>query len=310
MSSLCLSNQPVPQDTAPAKPSISDQLRLFFKKEKNRLIRHPFSALVRILCRLAMVITLFSLLYLIGDILVKGIPNLKPELFSLNFTTENQSMLPSLINTLIITALALLVSIPLGIGGAIYLAEYAKRNSVMVRLIRITAETLSGIPSIIYGLFGMMFFVNALSLKLSLLSGALTLALMVLPLILRTTEEALLSVPDSYREGSFGLGAGKLRTVMKIVLPPAMPGILSGIVLAIGRIVGETAALLYTTGTVAKLPENILSSGRTLSLHMYVLSGEGLYIGEAYATAVILLLFVLGMNGLSTLISKKIGGKA
>ena len=310
MSSLCLSNQPAPQNTAPAKPSIGDQLRLFFKKEKNRLIRHPFSALVRILCRLAMIITLFSLLYLVGDILVKGIPNLKPELFSLNFTTENQSMLPSLINTLIITALALLVSIPLGIGGAIYLAEYAKRNSVMVRLIRITAETLSGIPSIIYGLFGMMFFVNALSLKLSLLSGALTLALMVLPLILRTTEEALLSVPDSYREGSFGLGAGKLRTVMKIVLPPAMPGILSGIVLAIGRIVGETAALLYTTGTVAKLPENILSSGRTLSLHMYVLSGEGLYIGEAYATAVILLLFVLGMNGLSTLISKKIGGKA
>ncbi len=310
MSSLCLSNQPAPQDTAPAKSSIGDQLRSFFKKEKNRLIRHPFSALVRILCRLAMIITLFSLLYLIGDILVKGIPNLKPELFSLNFTTENQSMLPSLINTLIITALALLVSIPLGIGGAIYLAEYAKRNSVMVRLIRITAETLSGIPSIIYGLFGMMFFVNALSLKLSLLSGALTLALMVLPLILRTTEEALLSVPDSYREGSFGLGAGKLRTVMKIVLPPAMPGILSGIVLAIGRIVGETAALLYTTGTVAKLPENILSSGRTLSLHMYVLSGEGLYIGEAYATAVILLLFVLGMNGLSTLISKKIGGKA
>ncbi len=204
----------------------------------------------------------------------------------------------------------MLVSIPLGIGGAIYLAEYAKRDSVVVRLIRITAETLSGIPSIIYGLFGMMCFVNALSLKLSLLSGALTLALMVLPLILRTTEEALLSVPDSYREGSFGLGAGKLRTVMKIVLPPAMPGILSGIVLAIGRIVGETAALLYTTGTVAKLPENILSSGRTLSLHMYVLSGEGLYIGEAYATAVILLLFVLGMNGLSTLISKKIGGKA
>ncbi len=310
MSSLCLSNQPAPQDTVPPKPSAGDQLRLFFKKEKNRLVRHPFSALVRILCRLAMMITLFSLLYLIGDILVKGIPNLKPELFSLNFTTENQSMLPSLINTLIITVLALLVSIPLGIGGAIYLAEYAKRNSVVVRLIRITAETLSGIPSIIYGLFGMMCFVNALSLKLSLLSGALTLALMVLPLILRTTEEALLSVPNSYREGSFGLGAGKLRTVMKIVLPPAMPGILSGIVLAIGRIVGETAALLYTTGTVAKLPENILSSGRTLSLHMYVLSGEGLYIGEAYATAVILLLFVLGMNGLSTLISKKIGGKA
>ncbi len=310
MSTLEIANRIEAQNIVPSKPTTGQQLSRFLKNEKNRLVRHPFSALVRILCRLAMGITVFSLLYLIGDILVKGIPNLKPELFSLNFTTDNQSMLPSLINTLMITALALVVAIPLGVGGAIYLAEYAKRNSVVVRIIRVTAETLSGIPSIIYGLFGMMCFVNALSFKLSLLSGGLTLALMVLPLILRTTEEALLSVPDSYREGSFGLGAGKLRTVMKIVLPPAMPGILSGIVLAIGRIVGETAALLYTTGTVAKLPENILSSGRTLSLHMYVLSGEGLYIGEAYATAVVLLVLVLAMNGLSTLVSKKIGGKA
>ncbi len=310
MSTLEIANRIEAQNIVPSKPTTGQQLSRFLKNEKNRLVRHPVSALVRILCRLAMGITVFSLLYLIGDILVKGIPNLKPELFSLNFTTDNQSMLPSLINTLMITALALVVAIPLGVGGAIYLAEYAKRNSVVVRIIRVTAETLSGIPSIIYGLFGMMCFVNALSFKLSLLSGGLTLALMVLPLILRTTEEALLSVPDSYREGSFGLGAGKLRTVMKIVLPPAMPGILSGIVLAIGRIVGETAALLYTTGTVAKLPENILSSGRTLSLHMYVLSGEGLYIGEAYATAVVLLVLVLAMNGLSTLVSKKIGGKA
>ncbi len=310
MSTFEIANRIEVQNIVPSKPTTGQQLSRFLKNEKNRLVRHPFSALVRILCRLAMGITVFSLLYLIGDILVKGIPNLKPELFSLNFTTDNQSMLPSLINTLMITALALVVAIPLGVGGAIYLAEYAKRNSVVVRIIRVTAETLSGIPSIIYGLFGMMCFVNALSFKLSLLSGGLTLALMVLPLILRTTEEALLSVPDSYREGSFGLGAGKLRTVMKIVLPPAMPGILSGIVLAIGRIVGETAALLYTTGTVAKLPENILSSGRTLSLHMYVLSGEGLYIGEAYATAVVLLVLVLAMNGLSTLVSKKIGGKA
>ncbi len=310
MSTLEIANRIEAQNIVLSKPTTGQQLSRFLKNEKNRLVRHPFSALVRILCRLAMGITVFSLLYLIGDILVKGIPNLKPELFSLNFTTDNQSMLPSLINTLMITALALVVAIPLGVGGAIYLAEYAKRNSVVVRIIRVTAETLSGIPSIIYGLFGMMCFVNALSFKLSLLSGGLTLALMVLPLILRTTEEALLSVPDSYREGSFGLGAGKLRTVMKIVLPPAMPGILSGIVLAIGRIVGETAALLYTTGTVAKLPENILSSGRTLSLHMYVLSGEGLYIGEAYATAVVLLVLVLAMNGLSTLVSKKIGGKA
>lgn len=285
-------------------------LHAFFLAEGRKWRRHPFSALIRMLCRLAMAVTAFALLYLVGDILIKGVPNLKPELFSLHFTTENQSMLPAIISTLIIALVTLCLALPLGVGGAIYLAEYARRDSMPVRLIRLTAETLSGIPSIIYGLFGSMCFVTALHLGLSLLSGALTLTLMVLPLILRTTEEALLSVPDSYREGSFGLGAGKLRTVVRIVLPPAMPGILSGVVLAIGRIVGETAALLFTAGTVASLPKGLLSSGRTLSLHMYVLSGEGLHIGEAYATAVVLLLLVTGMNGLSALISRKIGGKA
>ena len=285
-------------------------LHAFFLAEGRKWRRHPFSALIRMLCRLAMAVTAFALLYLVGDILIKGVPNLKPELFSLHFTTENQSMLPAIISTLIIALMTLCLALPLGVGGAIYLAEYARRDSLAVRLVRLTAETLSGIPSIIYGLFGSMCFVTALHLGLSLLSGALTLTLMVLPLILRTTEEALLSVPDSYREGSFGLGAGKLRTVVRIVLPPAMPGILSGVVLAIGRIVGETAALLFTSGTVANLPKGLLSSGRTLSLHMYVLSGEGLHIGEAYATAVVLLLLVTGMNGLSALISRKIGGKA
>ena len=285
-------------------------LRAFAKAEGRKWRRHPLSALVRLLCRLAMAVTAFALLYLVGDILIKGVPNLKPELFSLHFTTENQSMLPAIISTLIIALMTLCLALPLGVGGAIYLAEYARRDSLAVRLVRLTAETLSGIPSIIYGLFGSMCFVTALHLGLSLISGALTLTLMVLPLILRTTEEALLSVPDSYREGSFGLGAGKLRTVVRIVLPPAMPGILSGVVLAIGRIVGETAALLFTSGTVASLPKGLLSSGRTLSLHMYVLSGEGLHIGEAYATAVVLLLLVMGMNGLSALISRKIGGKA
>ena len=280
-------------------------LRAFAKEEGRKWRRHPLSALVRLLCRLSMAVTAFALLYLVGDILIKGVPNLKPELFSLHFTTENQSMLPAIISTLIIALVTLCLALPLGVGGAIYLAEYARRDSLAVRLVRLTAETLSGIPSIIYGLFGSMCFVTALHLGLSLLSGSLTL-----PLILRTTEEALLSVPDSYREGSFGLGAGKLRTVVRIVLPPAMPGILSGVVLAIGRIVGETAALLFTSGTVANLPKGLLSSGRTLSLHMYVLSGEGLHIGEAYATAVVLLLLVMGMNGLSALISRKIGGKA
>lgn len=284
------------------------RFRSWVRGERRRLRRHPLSFLVRLLCRLAAAITAFALMYLVGDILVKGVPHLKPELFALRYTTDNQSMLPSLVNTLIITVLSLLVAVPLGVGGAVYLTEYARRDSRLVRLVRLTAETLSGIPSVIYGLFGMMCFVTALGLGLSLLSGALTLAVMVLPLILRTTEEALRAIPDSYREGSFGLGAGKLRTVVRIVLPPAMPGILSGIVLSIGRIVGETAALLFTAGTVAKLPQSLLSSGRTLSLHMYVLSGEGLHVGEAYATAVVLLLLVLGMNGLSSLISRKIGG--
>ena len=203
--------------TAPAYRA--HPIRNFFRNEGNRWRRHPASALLRLLCRLSVLITIFALLAIVIDLLVKGIPHLTPELFSLKYTTENQSMLPAIINTLLIALVALLVAIPIGVGGAIYLAEYAKRNSPLVRTIRLTAETLQGIPSIIYGLFGMVFF-TALRINLTLLSGALTLSLMVLPLILRTTEEALLSIPDSYREGSFGLGAGKLRTVIKIVPPP------------------------------------------------------------------------------------------
>ena len=268
--------------------------------------RHPGSAFLRLLTKLSIAITLLMLADLVADILIKGIPNLRASLFDPQFTTDNQSLLPSLVNTFAVTALALLVAIPLGVGGAIYLSEYSRRNSLLVRAVRLTAETLAGIPSILYGLFGMMFFVISLRLGLSILSGALTLSLMVLPLILRTTEEALLSVPDGYREGSYGLGAGKLRTVWRIVLPPAAPGILAGVVLAIGRIVGETAALLFTAGTVAAMPSGLLSSGRTLSVHMYVLSGEGLHIGEAYATAAVLLAFVMVMNGLSSLISRRI----
>ncbi len=268
--------------------------------------RHPFSALIRLASLLCVGLTLFALLDLVADILIKGIPNMSASLFSLTYTTDNQSLLPSLINTFIITTLSLLVAVPLGVGGAVYLSEYAHRNSLLVKAVRLTAETLAGIPSIIYGLFGMMFFVISLNFGLSILSGALTLSLMVLPVILRTTEEALLSVPDGYREGSYGLGAGKLRTVWRIVLPPAAPGILAGVVLSIGRIVGETAALLFTAGTLARLPSSLLSSGRTLSVHMYVLAGEGLHIGEAYATAAVLLVFVTLMNGLSALISRKI----
>ena len=169
-----------------------------------------------------------------------------------------------------------------------------------------TTETLSGIPSIVYGLFGMLFFVNTLGWGFSILAGAFTIAIMILPLIMRTTEEALKAVPDSYREGSFGLGAGKLRTVFRIVLPSAIPGVLAGVILAIGRIVGETAALMYTSGTVAQIPNSVMGSGRTLALHMYVLSSEGLYMDQAYATAVILLVLVVGINALSSVIARKL----
>ncbi|MBQ1274288.1 MAG: phosphate ABC transporter permease PstA, partial [Cellulosilyticum sp.] len=201
---------------------------------------------------------------------------------------------------------ALLIAVPFGMGAAIYLVEYAKKGNKLVGLIRVTAETLSGIPSIIYGLFGMLFFVTTLGWGYSILAGACTVAIMVLPVIMRTTEEALLAVPDSYREGSFGLGAGRLRTVFRIVLPAAVPGILSGVILAVGRIVGETAALIYTSGTVADATTSLMSSGRTLSVHMYSLSREGMHTDKAYATAVVLLLMVMGINWLSGFIAKRI----
>ena len=251
--------------------------------------------------------TVFVLLVLVGYILVKGIPNLSPELFAWKYTSENVSLMPALINTLLMTALSLFIAVPLGLGAAIYLTEYARRGNRLVKLVRITAETLSGIPSIIYGLFGSLFFVVAMGMGLSLLSGALTLSIMVLPLIMRTTEEALLAVPDSYREGSFGLGAGRLRTTFRAVLPSAVPGILSGVILAIGRIVGETAALIYTAGTVPEVAKGLFSSTRTLSVHMYAISSEGLYINQSYATAVVLLVIVIGINALSSFVAGKIG---
>ncbi len=269
--------------------------------------RHPFSFILFLLVSLATVITVGILIFLIAYILIMGIPNLSLDLFAWEYNSENVSMMPAIINTLTMTLLSLLIAVPLGIFSAIYLVEYAKRGNKLVSLVRITAETLSGIPSIVYGLFGFLLFGMALDFGYSLLSGALTLSIMILPLIMRTTEEALKAVPDTYREGSFGLGAGRLRTVFKIVLPSAMPGILAGIILAIGRIVGETAALIYTSGTVTGIPDSLMGSGRTLSVHMYALWNEGLNGKEAYATAVVLLILVVGINALSGFVAKKVG---
>lgn len=254
-------------------------------------------------------ITSALIIGLVVYILVKGIPNITPSLFSIKYTSENFSLFPALVNTITVTFLTLLISVPVGIGAAIYLSEYAKRGSKIVKVIRITTETLAGIPSIVYGLFGFLFFSTALKWGYSLLAGCCTLSIMILPVIIRTTEEAILSVNDSYREASFGLGAGKLRTVFHAVLPSAIPGIVSGIVLGMGRIVGETAALIYTAGTVAQIPENVMGSGRTLSVHLYALWCEGLATGQSYATAVILLAIVLLLNGLSDMLEKLISKK-
>lgn len=279
------------------------------KKIKQKLISYknaPGSAVLALLVLLSAFLTFAVLLFLIAYILINGIPYISGDLFALEYNSDNVSLFPALINTIAMTLLSLIIAVPLGIFSAIFLVEYAKKGNRFIGVIRLTTETLSGIPSIVYGLFGLLFFVTTLKWGLSLLAGAFTMAIMILPLVMRTTEEALKSVPDSYREGSFGLGAGKLRTIFRIVLPSAVPGILAGVILAIGRIVGETAALMYTSGTVAQIPKNVLGSGRTLALHMYVLANEGLHTDKAYATAVILLILVIGINMLSGVIAKKI----
>ena len=268
--------------------------------------RTPGSFIVMLLVLLAAAITIIALVYLLVYILVNGVPYLNADLFSWTYTSENVSVVPAIINTVIMALISLLFAIPFGIGSAIYLVEYAKKGNKLVKVVRVTAETLTGIPSIVYGLFGMLFFVTALHWRFSILAGACTLSIMVLPVILRTTEEALMAVPDSFREGSFGLGAGKLRTIFKIILPSAVPGILSGVILSVGRIVGETAALMYTAGTVAAIPKDLFSSGRTLAVHMYVLASEGLHVDQAYATAVVLLVLVILINALSSFLAKKI----
>ncbi len=254
-------------------------------------------------------LTLGVLIFMLTYILVKGIPFLRPSLFEWKYTSENCSVVPSLVNTLSMTVTALLIACPLGIGSAIYLVEYSAKENRFVKLVRLTTETLTGIPSIVYGLFGMLLFVGTFQWGYSLMAGSCTVAIMILPVIMRTTEEALFSVADSFREGSFGLGAGKLRTVFRIVLPAASPGILSGVILATGRVVGETAALMYTAGTVSNIPSGVFGSGRTLAIHMYILSSEGLHTNQAFATAVVLLMMVMVVNLLAEMLAAKIGSK-
>lgn len=279
--------------------------------------RRAVSVLLRWLTYAAATVTAAVLLFVVGYILVRGVPALTPDLFQWEYTSENVSLLPALASTVIMALLALALAVPVGVGAAIYLVEYARRGSRFVRLVRVTAETLQGIPSIIYGLFGMLFFVTALHWGMSLLAGACTLAIMILPIIMRTAQEALIAVPDDFRMGSFGLGAGRLRTVATVVLPSAVPGILGGVILGMGRVVEEVAALLFTSGSVAAVPDfaalgpgALLSSTRTLAEHMYLLASEGLHINETYATAVVLLVLVVVLNGLSTFAANRLARKA
>ena len=268
--------------------------------------RNITSIVLRLCMKLSIIFTIGILGILIGYILIKGIPHLSLDLFSWEYTVENQSMMPVIINTIIMTGLTIAIALPFGIGAAIYMVEYVNQENRLVKIIRMTAETLSGIPSIVFGLFGFLMFSIALGWNYSLISGAMTMAIMILPLIMRTAEEAILGVPKSYRQASFALGVGKVRTVFRIVLPAAAPGILAGVILSIGRIVGETAALLFTAGTNPELPTSVLDSTRTLSVHMYALLNEGLHQEAAYATAVVLLIFVIAINRLSSLIAGRL----
>lgn len=272
--------------------------------------KHPLSFVMLFLVLLATTVTIGVLMSIVIHILVTGIPNLSAKQFEIEYTSDNVSMLPAIINTLIMILLTLIIAVPIGVFSAIYLVEYAKKDNKLVKAIRITAETLSGIPSIVYGLFGYLMFVTALKMQYSLIAGALTLSIMVLPLIMRTTEEALIAVPNSYREGSFGLGAGKLRTVFKVILPTAIPSILQGVILSIGRIVGETAGLIYTAGTGAQIVESLNSSGRTLSVHMYMLFCEGMHIEKMASTAVVLLIIVFVINSISSILARKLEVKS
>lgn len=298
------------QTTSPAPINYIN--RITFGTRLKQYTRSPLSLVLMILVMLSAIFAVGMLIFIIIYILVNGVPHLSSEQFSWNYTTENVSMLPAIINTLLMTAMTLVIAVPIGIFAAVYLVEYAKRGNKLVKIIRVTTETLSGIPSIVFGLFGFLMFNIQFHWMFSILAGVITLAMMILPLIIRTTEEALIAVPDSYREGSFGLGAGKMRTVFRVILPTAVPGIMSGVILSIGRIVGESAALIFTSGTGHNIPKALIGSGSsasTLTVHMYILSSEGLHTDQAFASAVVLLALTFIINLISDLIERRITKK-
>jgi phosphate transport system permease protein len=261
--------------------------------------RHTQRLAVALLAAAA-ALTLCVLVFVIAFVLDKGLPVL-----SLRFLLEEPrdmgragGIFPTLVGSVLLPLLALAIALPLGVGTAVYLAEYTAETRA-TRAIRFGTDCLAGIPSIIFGLFGFIFFVTLLGMGWSLLSGGLTLAIMILPTIIRTSEEAIRAVPVSYREVSFSLGATRSETVLKIVLPNALPGIVTGVMLSIGRCVGETAAVIFTAGAALRLPRSAFDSVRTMSVHFYILAREGLSTENAYGTAAVLILSILLINALS-----------
>ena len=270
-----------------------------------------FSAIGKVLCWVFAVFVAVFLAFIIGFILVRGIPHITLDFLFTDYAYGyDPSILSCIVSTLLLIVVSIVISVPLGIAAAIFLNEYTKRGSKFVRVIRSAIDILSGIPSIVYGLFGMLTFVVWFGGSTSILAGGFTISIMLLPVIIKSTEESLKAVPDPFREGSFALGAGKVRTIFKIVLPSALPGILSAVILAIGRVVSETAPLMYTMGSVIQpMPDGFLGSGATLAVALYALTREYKYMDQAYAAACVLMLIVLVLNFLAGFIGKRLGKK-
>ncbi|WP_039987955.1 phosphate ABC transporter permease PstA [Vibrio owensii] len=255
-------------------------------------------------------LTVGFLFWIIWYILSNGLQHVDWNFITDDYTRtgDEHGIFPMIVSTIYMVIASIAVAAPLGIMTAIYLTEYAKVGSRLVKIIRFCTESLAGIPSIIFGLFGMTFFVAILGLGFSILSGALTLSILILPVIIRTTEEALMAVPQTYREGSYGLGASKIYTIWRLILPSAMPGILTSVILSIGRVIGESAPVFLTAGMVARIPDSLLDSGRTLTVHLYKLTTELFTIEEwnqAYGTATVLIVVVLLINMFTKLIARR-----
>ncbi|MGP8306115.1 phosphate ABC transporter permease PstA [Vibrio sp. YIC-376] len=275
-------------------------------KQARQFKDNVFSALVWISAAL----TVGFLFWIIWYVLSNGLQHVDWKFISDNYTRtgDEHGIFPMIVSTIYMVIASISVAAPLGIMTAIYLTEYAKVGSRLVKVIRFCTESLAGIPSIIFGLFGMTFFVAILGLGFSILSGALTLSILILPVIIRTTEEALMAVPQTYREGSYGLGASKIYTIWRLILPSAMPGILTSVILSIGRVIGESAPVFLTAGMVARIPDSLLDSGRTLTVHLYKLTTELFTVEEwnqAYGTATVLIVVVLLINMVTKLIARR-----